>query len=90
MTNKREQFVIDGLERINVIHKLLSEEEWKLSKLDDIDPIISGKTNLKFQNEYPDFSQFIENFPIPVHIIRCDFQKQEHIDFISLIYQRLR
>ena len=38
------RLIIDGLQRMNSIINFLSDDEWKLSELDDIDEKLSGKT----------------------------------------------
>ncbi|MGK7890660.1 MAG: DUF262 domain-containing protein, partial [Leptolyngbyaceae cyanobacterium] len=49
----QERLVIDGLQRISSILFFLSErKEWKLSKLEDIDSKISGKTNSHIRKKH--------------------------------------
>ena len=41
---KQEWIVIDGLQRIATIIRFLDGGDWKLAKLDDIDPVLAGKS----------------------------------------------
>jgi hypothetical protein len=49
-TDKR--LIIDGLQRMSSIINFLSDENWRLSELDDIDEKLSGKTvaNIKISS----------------------------------------
>lgn len=86
-TNKRQ--VIDGLQRMQSIINFLSKEEWKLSALDDIEPKISGKTNLYIKDKHDDLYDKVENLTIPVTILRCDYSKENHANYLFTIFHRL-
>lgn len=89
----QERFVIDGLQRIASIIRFLNTEptnEWKLSKLDDIDDRISGKTNLFIKNKYSDnIYNKIQNTVLPITVLRCDYSKKSHMNYLFTIFHRL-
>ncbi len=86
-TNKRQ--VIDGLQRMQSIINFLSDTEWKLSALDDIEPKISGKTNLQIKQKNDDLYDRVENLTIPVTVLRCDYSKESHANYLFTIFHRL-
>ncbi|MBV7388308.1 DUF262 domain-containing protein [Pasteurellaceae bacterium TAE3-ERU1] len=83
---KNERFVIDGLQRISSIIKFLSDSNWKMSKLDDVDYRLSGK---KVSDLDHDVISRIENVTIPITVIRCDLSKKDHNEFLFTIFHRL-
>ncbi len=86
----QERLVIDGLQRISsIIHFLSEKEEWKLSKLKDIDQKISGKTNLFIRNKYSTIIDKVENTTIPITVLRCDYSKKSHMAYLFTIFHRL-
>lgn len=86
-TEKR--IVIDGLQRISTIVKFLENEKWRLSRLSDVDTKISGKSVAEIKQDSYNLYERIENFTIPVTILRCDFSKQSHMDYLFTIFHRL-
>lgn len=87
--NKDVRYVIDGLQRITTINKFLNDEEWKLTKGNDIDPRLSGKSKKEIRDMNPDIFDFIENVTIPVTVIRCDYSKNDHMQYLFQIFYRL-
>jgi hypothetical protein len=88
----QKRFVIDGLQRIASTVKFLDTEptkEWKLSKLDDIDSRISGKTNLSIKSKYPELFNKVENTVIPITVLRCNYAKKSHMEYLFTIFHRL-
>lgn len=88
----QERFVIDGLQRIASTVKFLDTEptkEWKLSRLDDIDDRISGKSNLTIKSKYPDLFNKVENTVIPITVLRCNYSKKSHKEYLFTIFHRL-
>lgn len=88
----QERFVIDGLQRIASTVKFLDIEptkEWKLSKLEDIDERISGKSNLTIKSKYPDLFNKVENTVIPITVLRCNYSKKSHKEYLFTIFHRL-
>lgn len=86
-TDKR--LVIDGLQRITSIIKFLSDDEWKLSDLEDIDERISGRTVHTIKTKTKEIYERVQNLSIPVTVLRCDYSKQSHIDYLFTIFHRL-
>jgi len=86
-TEKR--IVIDGLQRISTIVKFFENEKWRLSRMSDIDGNISGKTVSEVKQKSPNLYARVENATIPVTILRCDFSKQSHMDYLFTIFHRL-
>jgi len=84
-----ERLVIDGLQRINSIIAFLSKDDWKLSVLDDIDPKISGKTVAQIKMRNPEIFERVENLTIPITVLRCDYSKRAHLNFLFTIFHRL-
>ncbi|WGE75061.1 DUF262 domain-containing protein [Actinobacillus equuli] len=92
--SSQKRFVIDGLQRISTVIEFLSaienaDDNYLLSKLDDIDERLSGKSALEIKNNYPDIVSIIENVSIPVTVLRCDLSKEEHLEYIFTIFHRL-
>jgi len=86
-TEKR--LVIDGLQRITSIIKFLNEDEWKLSDLADIDERIAGKTVHTIKTKSKDIYSRVQNLTIPVTVLRCDYTKKTHNDYLFTIFHRL-
>ncbi|PIE53454.1 hypothetical protein CSA37_01400 [Candidatus Fermentibacteria bacterium] len=89
---KQEWMVIDGLQRISTIVKFLSGGDWKISKLDDIDQKIAGKSvaaiKVSDSKLYKYYSR-VENLSIPVTVLRCDHSKKSHLEYLFTIFHRL-
>jgi hypothetical protein len=84
--------VIDGLQRMSSIVKFLEGGDWQLSKLQDIDPAIAGKNVSEIKDEKSPLHKYylrIENLSIPVTMLRCDFQKKSHQEYLFTIFHRL-
>lgn len=84
--------VIDGLQRMATIIKFLSGESWTLSKLDDIDSRISGQHSSKFldiNSELNSYFTRVENLTIPITVLRCDYSKKSHSNYLFTIFHRL-
>lgn len=90
---KGKWIVIDGLQRISAIVKFLGGEDWKLAVLDDIDPGLSGKNAATIKNaktgELKLFYTRIQNQTLPINVLRCDFSKKSHNEYIFTIFHRL-
>jgi len=88
----QERFVIDGLQRIATVVNFLdteNENEWKLARLDDIDERISGKSNLTIKKKYPEIFSKIQNTVLPITVLRCDYSKKSHMNYLFTIFHRL-
>ena len=86
-TDKR--LVIDGLQRLNSIINFLSDDEWKLSKLEDIDQRLAGKTVYTIKTREKELFERVQNVVIPITVIRCDYSKEEHNQYLFTIFHRL-
>jgi uncharacterized protein with ParB-like and HNH nuclease domain len=86
-TEKR--LVIDGLQRMTSIIKFLDDDEWKLSELEDIDPRISGKTVHTIKTKTKEIFDRVQNLPIPITVLRCDYSKESHNEYLFTIFHRL-
>lgn len=84
--------VIDGLQRISTIVRFLKGEDWTLSKLDDIDDGIAGKSAAAIKTSSGDLKKYytrVENLSIPITVLRCDFTKAAHLEYLFTIFHRL-
>ncbi len=81
--------VVDGLQRMSSIIRFLSQKNWRLSKLPDIDKRISNKTVDFLKREHPEMYSRIENTTIPVTVLRCDLSKRSHQEYLFTIFHRL-
>lgn len=89
--------VIDGLQRMATIVQFLSGKDrdgkpWTLSSLEDIDNKISGKSTDFLRKESTQVNSIfngIENLTIPITVLRCDYSKRSHLEFLFTIFYRL-
>ena len=81
--------VIDGLQRMSSIRKFLENLDWKLPKLDDIDKRLYGKTNREIGKTNPEIIRKIENVSLPITILRYDPEKEDNMEYIFTIFQRI-
>jgi len=81
--------VIDGLQRMSTITKFLNDPNWTLSKTKDIDNRIAGKTTSEIKSKFPDLYKRVENLTLPITILRCDYTKKKHSEYIFMIFNRL-
>jgi len=88
-SNSNKMQVIDGLQRIDTIRQFFDDDEWQLSSLEDVDGRLSGKTVGEIKHTYPDVINDIENFALPVTLLRCDYSKTSHIEYVFTIFKRL-
>lgn len=84
-----ERLMIDGLQRISSIINFLTDDNWRLSNLEDIDQRISGKTIEFIKDKYDDIYSRLENLTIPVTVLRCDYSKKSHMHYLFTIFHRL-
>lgn len=87
--NTGDRLMIDGLQRIWSVICFLSDESFKLSRLDDIDTRISGKTSKAIKDKYSDIFSRVENLTIPITVLRCDYSKKSHMEYLFTIFHRL-
>jgi hypothetical protein len=84
--------VIDGLQRMFSIVKFLEGGTWRLSALEDIDQALAGRLASEFKSPRSDLRHFytrVENLSIPITVLRCDFTKKSHMDYLFTIFHRL-
>ncbi|MFC1935558.1 DUF262 domain-containing protein [Chloroflexota bacterium] len=84
--------VIDGLQRMWSIIQFLSGERWRLSRLEDVDPALSGQWVPNFLDRNSNLYQYytrIENLTLPITVIRCDYSKNSHMNYLFTIFHRL-
>ena len=84
--------VIDGLQRISTIIRFLSGEDWKLAALPDIDPHLSGSNARDIRAGKGSLKQFytrVQNQTLPINVLRCDFNKKQHNEYLFTIFHRL-
>lgn len=93
LDNKRQKWmVIDGLQRMHSIMKFLEGGDWTLSKLDDIDQVLAGKSVAALKplnSELHSYYTRVENLTVPITVLRCDFKKSSHLDYLFMIFHRL-
>ena len=87
----RERTVIDGQQRMRTIARFLTQEEkpWRLSKLDDVSPDISGKTPEEIRKTQPNCFSRVEEHVLPVTVLHCNLNDERHLSFIFNIFHRL-
>lgn len=81
--------VIDGLQRMWTIIRFLSDGDWVISDLKDIDKRIAGEKVSDIKSKFPDLYRRLENFSLPITILRCDYSKKHHAEYIFMIFHRL-
>ena len=86
-----ERIVIDGQQRMSTIVRFLEQEEkpWRLLKLDDIDPVISGKTTKQIKENNPEYFDLVEEHSLPITVLHCELGKKDHMNYIFHIFHRL-
>jgi len=88
----QEWQVIDGLQRMSSIIKFLEEKNWRFSKLDDVDPRISGLSSKIIQDEDSKLYELyerVENLSLPITVLRCDLSQKSHNNYLFTIFHRL-
>ena len=86
-TERRQ--VVDGLQRMSSIIRFLSDMQWRLSNLEDIDQRIANKTVEYIVREHPNIYSRVENTTVPVTVLRCDLSKRTHQEYLFTIFHRL-
>jgi len=84
--------VIDGLQRMWTIIRFLSGTDWVLSSLEDIDPVISGKQVREIKDFNSSLHRYytrVENLTLPITVLRCDYSKKSHNNYLFTIFHRL-
>ena len=85
--------VIDGLQRMSSIIRFLSgDPNWILSSLDDVEPKPAGMAADRFLDKESSlyiYRQRIENLTLPITVLRCDYSKKTHTNYLFTIFHRL-
>lgn len=84
--------VIDGLQRISTLIRFLSDNSWRLSRLEDVNPEISGTSVADFSQDNPSLlklRRIVENTTLPINVLRCDFSQESHRRYVFEIFHRL-
>lgn len=84
--------VIDGLQRMWTIIRFLNGSDWTLSKLEDIDPVLAGQPVQKFSDRNSELNRYfkrVQNLTLPITVIRCDYSKDSHTNYLFMIFHRL-
>ena len=84
--------VIDGLQRMWSIIRFLRGDDWRLARLQDIDQSLSGQYVPEFRNGKSNLREYyarVENLTIPITVIRCDYTKLSHMEYLFTIFHRL-
>ncbi|WOP14324.1 DUF262 domain-containing protein [Ottowia sp. SB7-C50] len=85
--------VVDGLQRMTSIIKFLdTTNEWRLTRTIEINPTISGKSNIQIKEGDEDnqiLFRKIENLTLPITVIRCDQSSKAHSEYLFTIFKRL-
>lgn len=87
--NTNSRIVIDGLQRMWSIIRFLTEGDWKLSTLEDIDKDLAGRKIAYIKLNHKSIYGRVENLTIPVTVLRCDFNKPNHMEYLFTIFHRL-
>jgi hypothetical protein len=84
--------VIDGLQRMSSIINFLSKDRWVLKNLEDIHPSLRGATNIQLRTGDPAQQRIystVLDMSIPITVIRCDYTKDSHMQYLFTIFHRL-
>ena len=89
-SNTQKRLVIDGLQRISTMIKFLTpDSNWLLSSIEDVDKRIRGKRVGEIRQNNPNLISVFENFVIPITVIRCDYNRHDHMQYLFQIFNRL-
>lgn len=85
--------VVDGLQRMTAIVSFLGKNaNWRLSNLADIDPRIANRTAselIEKGDESETLYRRLRNLSLPITVIRCDYAKENHTNYLFTIFHRL-
>lgn len=86
----QKRLVIDGLQRITTMIKFLDPEtKWSLANITDVDERIKGKKVSTIREVDSQLIDIFENFVIPINVIRCDYSRHDHMQYLFQIFNRL-
>ena len=84
--------VIDGLQRMATIIRFLKGDDWTLSRLDDINHAIAGKSAAFIKNSTGKLQIYysrVQNQSLPINVLRCSFSNKSHMEYLFTIFHRL-
>ncbi len=85
--------VVDGLQRMTaIVYFLAKDSKWRLSNLKDIDSRIANRTasELIAEGSEPEtLFRRVRNLSLPITVIRCDYSKDNHANYLFTIFHRL-
>lgn len=84
-----KRYMVDGLQRMSSLIAFFKNDEWRLTKLDDVYPELSGKKVSYIKDHSPEIFERIENLTIPVTVLRCDMANKAHQEYLFTIFHRL-
>jgi hypothetical protein len=84
--------VIDGLQRMSSVINFLGKPKWTLKNLEDIHPSLRGVSNQQLREgdgaQQRIYSTVLD-MSIPITVIRCDYTKDSHMQYLFTIFHRL-
>lgn len=85
------RLVIDGLQRISTIIEFLdcSNRDWTISKIEGVDSRLAGRRVTDIRSKEPRLYRILEECVLPINVIRCDYTKAEHMEYLFQIFSRL-
>ena len=84
-----KRYMVDGLQRMSSLIAFFKDDEWRLTKLNDVNPELSGKKVSYIKQHSPAIVERIENLTIPVTVLRCDMSNKAHQEYLFTIFHRL-
>ncbi|MDD8024320.1 MAG: DUF262 domain-containing protein [Paracoccaceae bacterium] len=84
-----KRYMVDGLQRMSSLIAFFKNDDWRLTKLDDVYPELSGKKVSYIKSHSPEIFERIENVTIPVTVLRCDMSAKAHQEYLFTIFHRL-
>jgi hypothetical protein len=88
---QQKWLVIDGLQRISTIISFLRGDDWKLARIEDVEPNIAGVSAAGIKNtaNLLQYYRRVENSTIPITVLRCDYSDKTHLSYLFTIFHRL-
>jgi hypothetical protein len=84
-----KRYMVDGLQRMSSLIAFFKDNDWRLTKLDDVYPELSGKKVSYIKDHSPEIFGRIEDLTIPVTVLRCDMTNKAHQEYLFTIFHRL-
>jgi len=84
-----KRYMVDGLQRMSSLIAFFKNIEWRLTRLGDVNPALSGRKVSYIKEHSPDICERIENVTIPVTVLRCDLSNKTHQEYLFTIFHRL-